>query len=769
MWKKIKKIVVSVLVLTVLVTGFVSAVSLKTSTDKAVLYGAIIRNGNATDWTTGTVNVKNGDIVMFQIHAYANGDDISGLSQKLENLNNRNFSSGSSETVSAYVDASNASRLYGNINLVFQDNVKLKLHNTYAWFVKREGPNPEPTEHRKYFPNGQNENDIIDPDGVQLGSLQQDYRSNVIAYFDVIENNPEPQTGDVDTNSPTNITKTSARLRGDTDGTNVDDVWFVFSRTNSNPSCTTSTRVSAIVDGDDFYANKYGLSCDNTYYYRACGESNGKVIAGSVISFKTEACQNQFEEAKIITKDPIDITENCATFRAYLDLNDEESKPVYFEYTSSSSDLDAVTVARTYAGIKTSNGTVTKRVCGLEPNTKYYYRATIPNDKGAVKSFRTGETNQVDPARVYTDPASDIGRYSAILHGRVNVNDTKNPKVYFIYGTNPSNLYNQTSKLPVYSDTAFQAITGLTPNTKYYFKAVVEDGNGNVVDRGILRSFVTKSNSAIYTPVNGRCGYVNNSCRVGSYFNIKDNTTYYKWGCRGVYGGKTAYCSLRKPVRITTTTVKRQAVRKPVETFEVNVNLNTVANTKYYQEQGLEINKWVSFQRNGDDKTQVRAKRGETVFYKILVKNNSDKTVNLKVEDFIPKELNDKDNTTADSDRYMTWVLTLAPGQRKIFVKELVVGNDVVDGQYIDSKAKITMDGVEEYTNNVTIVVDNNKVATANSFADEVEKARTDVNGQKAELFSSFYPKSVFEWMVLLMFLSMVGYGIYFLFTKPVK
>jgi len=87
----------------------------------------------------------------------------------------------------------------------------------------------------------------------------------------------------------------------------------------------------------------------------------------------------------------------------------------------------------------------------------------------------------------------------------VDINDTENGRVYFVYGTSSSNMNMKTGKSSVITDnTSFQSIVGLTPNTRYYFQAIIRDNNG-IVDRGVVRTFVTNSNGTVVTPINGKC------------------------------------------------------------------------------------------------------------------------------------------------------------------------------------------------------------------------------------------------------------------------
>ncbi len=196
---------------------------------------------------------------------------------------------------------------------------------------------------------------------------------------------------------------------------------------------------------------------------------------------------------------------------------------------------------------------------------------------------------------MFTDLPSNIYAYSAQLNGHVKVNDTVNPRVYFVYGRTPSNMNRSTSYLAVSSDTYFQAITGLRPNTTYYYQAVVRDDNG-VVDRGIIRSFRTR-NIVVPNP------------------NPRPRPT-------------------PNPIDDVTITVE-------------NVVTENVA---------LQINKWVSNDRIRGYATEVSALPGETLYYKVRIVNNTDEPMtNITVTDSIPSGviLNDDSNYN-EADKFVT-------------------------------------------------------------------------------------------------------------------
>jgi uncharacterized repeat protein (TIGR01451 family) len=155
----------------------------------------------------------------------------------------------------------------------------------------------------------------------------------------------------------------------------------------------------------------------------------------------------------------------------------------------------------------------------------------------------------------------------------------------------------KTSDLAVSGDTYFQAVTGLRPNTTYYYQAVAKD-DSRVIDRGIIRSFRTKR---IIVP------------------NPNPNPN-------------------PRP--------------NPNPTDDVTITIENVVTEKV----ALQINKWVSTDRIRGYDTEVVARPGETLYYKVRIVNNTDDVMtNITVTDSIPAGavLNNNSNYN-DADKFVT-------------------------------------------------------------------------------------------------------------------
>ena len=148
------------------------------------------------------------------------------------------------------------------------------------------------------------------------------------------------------------------------------------------------------------------------------------------------------------------------------------------------------------------------KVEGLSSNTVYYFRAIAQNPQGVIyggiNSFRTSLANVINTSAgnnslsnfsVITNPATAIASRSAKLNSLIT-NPINDPSTtWFEWGIIP-NLGNATPRISTgYLSSAkhINTITGLTPGTTYYFRAVVENSSLRV--NGTTLSFTTSRGS----------------------------------------------------------------------------------------------------------------------------------------------------------------------------------------------------------------------------------------------------------------------------------
>jgi hypothetical protein len=185
------------------------------------------------------------------------------------------------------------------------------------------------------------------------------------------------------------------------------------------------------------------------------------------------------------------------TLRGRYTGNTYGSTRTYFEYRLGGQS------ARTVTSDTSNNSSLSFNVSlyNLTPGT-YYYRACASNSYticGEEISFYVGQnygTNQT--ATIQTLSVLYRGQDAATLDGYLNIGTCSSAQTYFQYGRNGA--YGSTTA-QVYkngSGSISQGITGLSPNTTYYYQAIAQ-ACGNTI-YGSQLSFTTLPYSTVYNP-----------------------------------------------------------------------------------------------------------------------------------------------------------------------------------------------------------------------------------------------------------------------------
>ena len=142
----------------------------------------------------------------------------------------------------------------------------------------------------------------------------------------------------------------------------------------------------------------------------------------------------------------------------------------------------------------TSAGTFSVVLTGLTPNTTYYFRADATGngtDYGAIQTFTTAPSGSTSPPRIDTLAATNITANSATLNGNLRgLGSASSVASIFEYGLTNS-LGSTIRGVPATltsAGTFSEVLTGLAPNTTYYFRA---DATGNGTDYGAIQTFTT--------------------------------------------------------------------------------------------------------------------------------------------------------------------------------------------------------------------------------------------------------------------------------------
>jgi uncharacterized repeat protein (TIGR01451 family) len=205
---------------------------------------------------------------------------------------------------------------------------------------------------------------------------------------------------------------------------------------------------------------------------------------------------------EVTTREEDDVEDDSATLNGRVDGNGRSTR-AWFEYGTDRDDLDEETPDYSYGSGVTN---FDYRIDDLEEDTTYYFRAMAENsegiDRGSIMSFRTDDSddeddNDEDGPEVTTRSATNVSTMDATLNGRVDGNG-RSTRAWFEYGTT-MNLGYSTSRTSYGSGTTTfkKTISGLAPNTLYYFRAVAE--NSEDTDYGDILTF--RTNSGYVPPV----------------------------------------------------------------------------------------------------------------------------------------------------------------------------------------------------------------------------------------------------------------------------
>ena len=519
---------------------------------------------------------------------------------------------------------------------------------------------------------------------------------------------------EVDTFSATNIEDDSARLRGELEEGDDAEVWFVIaSEFGSSPSCSNnSQRVDVdgeFESGDDFFVTVTGLDDDTDYFFRACAEDDNGESDGPIRDFETDGGNG--DDAEVTTLTPTSVTDDSARLNGRLDEGDDLEVFFAVSRTDTTPSCSNSSQVEDVAGRFDDGESFSQTITNLRENSTYYYRACAEDEDGedvfgAIRTFVTGDdggstvvsTTQSALTGTATGVSTTFARLNGIASG------TGSGECFFNYGTTTA-VPLKTNDVSVFGSEACSAnLSGLQPNTTYFYQTVLErDG---VVRRGAIRSFRTNSFGVTTPP----------------------------------------------PVVISNPPVVNPPVDPNPGTTIIRV-IDTVGNDGEESAEELGVTKWVSGEFDEDFVTAIDARRGEVVFYRVLVRNNSNETLeNVEVRDRIPFELELANNNDIDddTDKQLLWeVEELEPGESRIFITEMRVREDTPVGLEIVSFASAEADGFETDSNNVLI-----EVVGGSIVGEEIDN-----NGQGANIFGAgFLPNSLIEWLILLVILAAIAY-----------
>jgi Domain of unknown function DUF11 len=227
------------------------------------------------------------------------------------------------------------------------------------------------------------------------------------------------------------------------------------------------------------------------------------VVYGSTQSFTTDSCNTTPNNNVNVTTGSNTANQTTATLNASVSA----SANSWVE-----TNLGNGTIR---IGEGTRSGSFSGFVSGLTCNTTYYYRGAAQGTNGVVygstQSFTTAacngnNNNNNTNISAITTVATGVGYNVARLNGIGLVNTTPT-NAYFEWGTSASNLNNRTQTKTYYESNSvpvLDVLTGLSPNTTYYYRVIAQNPGGNTAYGNIVsfRTATTPTTTVVNTGTN---------------------------------------------------------------------------------------------------------------------------------------------------------------------------------------------------------------------------------------------------------------------------
>jgi hypothetical protein len=305
----------------------------------------------------------------------------------------------------------------------------------------------------------------------------------------------------VQTDQANNIEDDQATLQGRVDPNGAStSYWFEYGSTTSM-GLTTPLYSLGSGSGEQYVSYQVrNLGFDRTYYFRVIASNNYGTTYGNVESFRTDDNNNNDNgrEPYVVTNSATNIDNDNARLRGSVDANGEDTY-AWFEYGTDDDNLRYDTDTF-WVGSGDYSKDVSEYIRDLDQGTEYYFRLVARNDygtdRGSIRSFTTdGNSDANDEPTVITQPATLVSTNSALLNSIIDPNGGAT-SAWFEWGFTPSLGFETISQSMGSGDNSLQSsypVTGLVPDTTYYFRAVARNAEGR--SYGSTLSFRTAKSS----------------------------------------------------------------------------------------------------------------------------------------------------------------------------------------------------------------------------------------------------------------------------------
>lgn len=230
-----------------------------------------------------------------------------------------------------------------------------------------------------------------------------------------------------------------------------------------------------------------GLAINTLYHYRVVAQNNDGTSYGSDMTFSTSS-----NPPSVTTTAASLVLTNQATLNGSVNAHGNLTT-LFFEY-GPDTNYDRVASAVPSPVSGSTDTAISASLTGLTNGTLYHYRLVGVYANGTIYGDDMTFTTTTSPA-VQTDAATAIGITTATLNCTANANNLNPVSIIFEYGTttaygNSVNATPSTLNGGTNNTAAAAALSSLTPNTTYHFRAVVQFGA--TVVYGSDRTFTTR-------------------------------------------------------------------------------------------------------------------------------------------------------------------------------------------------------------------------------------------------------------------------------------
>ncbi len=312
---------------------------------------------------------------------------------------------------------------------------------------------------------------------LKVVSQTSTYYANTVAFF--IGN----LYANFEATQATTVTSTTATLNAEIDNFRlpVTDITFLY---GTNPAQFTNwvNGVTSVVSDTLLHTisvDVTGLSPNTFYYYKITGETVLGQQSSNTASFYTGDYTLNFQALPATT-----VGENFATLNGSISglVSGHLPAEIIFEYGSTTA-LGQVIQSTPFTLTDTLSHDLTAFINALTPGSTYYFRVTAQTQAGVVYTNLQSFITALPGNYFSTLPAKNITGTTATLNGKIT--NTGFPvTLSFQYGLT-ENLGTETTSSPEnINDTLYHLlsaeVTGLIPDTLYYFRVKASFGNENI-------------------------------------------------------------------------------------------------------------------------------------------------------------------------------------------------------------------------------------------------------------------------------------------------